>query len=152
MATVYVAVPGLTESPWESKVMIGVTEVEKPGTEKLTGSYITVKLGHSGFNDIDGSIKGDQEFLLIYHSGRSARSKVNPEFASYGVQILKKDRHQEYNLQPSAGYYGFFRIKSSEWKVMWDIICPETGQVRTYFVYSEDGGFKLTYTQDDFSV
>jgi hypothetical protein len=152
MATVFVAIPGLAESPWESLVKVGVTEIEKPGTDKLEGSYIQVKLAHTGYNDIDGSIRGNQEFLLIYHSGRSARSKASNEFQSYGLEILKADRYQEYDTQPSAGYFGFFRIRSKDWKVTWDLICPETGQIRTYSVRSVGDGIDMRYTQDNFEA
>jgi hypothetical protein len=152
MATVFVAIPALAEEPWKSLIEIDDTEVVTPGVERVEGSYIKVKLAHSGYNDIDGSIKGNQKFLLIYHSGRSARSTGSLEFQSYEAQILKFSQFQEYNLQPSAGYFGFFRIKLPVWKIMWDLTCPETGQVRNYCVSPDGDGIKMSYTQDNFEV
>jgi hypothetical protein len=164
MATVYVAIAGLAEHPWTHYVNIGGQVFEEPIQTKVGNAlFIQCKLSHEGFNDIDGKLPSNDEFkfLLIYHSGNSARTSFlggseflnNREFLCNGLKMLRVKSLQEYPTQPKAGYLAFFKVLRENFCVEWEIRCPESRNVRKYTLTGNskiNSGFELVYVQDNF--
>ncbi len=164
MATVYVAIPGLAEHPWTHYINIGGQVFEKPiQTVVNDASFIQCKLSHEGFNDIDGKLPTSPEskFLLIYHSGNSSRTSIlggseflnNREYLCNGLKMLRMKSIQEYETQPKAGYLAFFKVLNQNFRVEWELMCPESRNVRKYSLMASSkikSGFEMVYIQDNF--
>ena len=166
MASVYVAIPGLAEHPWTHYINIGGQVFDEPIQTKVgDASFIQCKLSHEGINDIDGTLpsNSDSKFLLIYHSGNSSRTSsefvggseflTHREFQCSGLKMLKVKVIQEYETQPKAGYLAFFKVLNQNFRVEWELMCPESRNVRKYYLMANSNisaGFEMIYVQDNF--